>query len=106
MVVAVSRPTYLYRLEIVYPEGSVFDPERPEDRRWLDWEPENWQGWGGEWDGNPDHDDSFRWPRTRLFLSQTAAKRRAELFEKYGAKVTIERSEAVTWTRTRPSGSS
>lgn len=93
---AMSRPVHIYRLDVLYPEGSRFDPEHPEDRRWDHWEPP-----GGTWDpgysADPEYDDRFRWPAERLYLSSSAAKRRAALFEKYGAKVTIERSEPVTW---------
>lgn len=44
-----------------------------------------------------DDDDVFRWPRNRLCLTPGTAKRRADLFRKYGAEVTIEPSNPVTW---------
>lgn len=88
------RPHYAFRLLVRYPEGSVFDPERPEDLRWLSWEPEGWQP---DWDPDPDADVDFRWPRVRLVFSRGAAERRASLLRSYGAEVEVVRSDRITF---------
>lgn len=77
-----ERPTYVYKLHVLYPEGS--------DK--AGWEPPGWEpevhGTDGEWIG-------FQWPRNKLYLSRTGAVKRAALLERFGAKVTIERSYPV-----------
>lgn len=87
-----ERASYLYRLVVALPEGSEE----------AGWEPETWEevcedrGWI-----DPDHHSGalppFAWPRRRLYLSPSAAEARAKLLRTYGAVVTIERSNAVTW---------
>jgi hypothetical protein len=73
------RKVYLYRLRVTLP------PEAAEPG----WEPQAWL--------DDDYRGDFRWPETRLYLSGGWARRRANLFRKYGAQVTIERSAPVTW---------
>ena len=98
---AKGRRTYVYRLLVAHPpeafKGGVpafYSDGSP----MLDW---NWEPPGWDEDAanelGPDY-DRLRWPVSRRrFLSHTSAKQRAALLEKYGAKVTIERSEPVTW---------
>ena len=80
------RDIYVWRLTVVYPPNS----------RDEGWEPEGWlpadQPYIPEQGPEP-----FRWPAERLCLTPGTAKRRADLFRKYGAAVTIERSEPVLW---------
>jgi hypothetical protein len=76
--------TRVYRLNVTYPPGSL-EPG---------WEPPGWTITGPN--GYEDRPD-FRWPRERLYLSRSGAKTGADLFRKYGAEVTIERSDPVTW---------
>jgi hypothetical protein len=83
----------VYRLVVVYPPTSHYEAEGEWD---LDWEPENWER--PPWNGDPDADDSFHWPRAnRRYLSRTEAERRAGLLMSYGAKVSVERSLPVVW---------
>ncbi len=84
---AAHRDDYVYRLIVTYPPNS----------RDGSWEPPGYDGYDqldefgtGEW-------RPFSWPANRLCLSATTAKRRADLFRKYGATVTVERSGPVTW---------
>jgi len=83
----------VYRLHVTYPEGS-FEPE---------WEP---PGWEPDYWVDPDtgaHEPMpFRWPAERLFLSRSAAQRRAVQLRSYGAKVEVEESEPVVWGRILP----
>lgn len=73
-----TRPTYVYRLVVIYPSGIG----------WLNppaaWVPH-------------DDEDEFLWPRTRLYLARSSAMRRKALLESYGAQVTVVRSERVVW---------
>lgn len=79
-----TRKTYLYRLDVTYPPGSL---------EWG-WEPENWDP---GYSANPESDDTFRWPRNPLYMSASGARRRAQLFRKYGAAVAVVRSLPVEW---------
>lgn len=76
--------TYVYRLQVRYPEGS----DTP------GWQPE---GWEPEWNGDPDADLSFHWPRVRDYFGPRAAKARADLLRGYGCEVEVLRSQPVTW---------
>lgn len=83
-----ERRTYAYRLDVTYPEGSN---ERG-------WEPKDWDGWADEVAGDLDASSIyFQWPSVKTYLSQSTAKRRADLLRKYGATVTIIRSEPIVW---------
>jgi hypothetical protein len=86
-----ERKVYLYRLNVTLPPEAA-DPE---------WEPQAWLDQLPPYpaEGAPPEalEGRFQWPRNRLYLSLSAAKRRAALFEKYGATVTVERSPPVTW---------
>lgn len=81
--------THVYRLQVTYPPGSLE----------YGWEPPEPSGWAPERSFTPEgeDDDVFRWPQNRLCLTLGTAKRRAKLFRTYGAEVTIERSDLVTW---------
>ncbi len=85
------RETFVYRLDITYPPGS-----------------QNGSGY------RPYHWDSilqslprlsrrrarrigFRWPRERLYLSSSSAYRQAGWLTYLGARVTVRRSDPVTW---------
>lgn len=76
--------TYVYRLDVTYPPGSLE----------LGWAPPGWEPEPGAY---PPGEDYFRWPANRLCLTATTAKRRADLFRKYGATVEIVRSKPVEW---------
>lgn len=76
-----TRPTYVYRLDVLYPEGSNAPG----------WEPPGWEP------DNPEYEEAFRWPAVRLYLSRSGALARAKLLESYGAKVQIVPSCAVDW---------
>lgn len=86
-----ERKVYVYRLVVEYPTGSLEPGWEPPG-----WEPEPYVTYNPE---GPDG-DGFRWPANRLCFSASTAKRRAGLFRRYGAKVTIERSDPVTWPET------
>ena len=86
-----GRTIYLYRLVVTLP------PEAAEP----DWEPQAWLDQLPPYplEGAPPEamEGRFEWPRNRLYQSASGAKRRADLYRKYGATVTIERSAPVTW---------
>jgi hypothetical protein len=87
-----ERKVYVYRLTVEYPPGSLRHG----------WEPDDWDPWPDGTAGGYDADGAplgakFCWPVNRLCFTRSTAKRRAGLFEKYGAQVTIERSDPVTW---------
>ncbi|WP_433357742.1 hypothetical protein ACQP25_44950 (plasmid) [Microtetraspora malaysiensis] len=88
-----ERKTYLYRLNVEYPPGSD---------EWG-WEPPGWQHNPIAQVIDPEtggHEcASFSWPTVRPYLSQSAAKRRADLLRSYGAVVTIQRSQPIAWER-------
>lgn len=83
-----ERRTYAYRLDVTYPEGSN---ERG-------WEPKDWDGWADE-GASRDPSIYFQWPSVKTYLSQSAAKRRADLLRKYGASIEIVRSEPIVWPK-------
>jgi hypothetical protein len=87
-----SRNVRVYRLEIVYPEGS----------HEKGWRPALWS--------NPEYlktldrqtrrdlaKREFRWPRERMFLSSSGAYGRACLLMAYGAEAEVYGSLPVTW---------
>lgn len=80
--------TYVYSLHVTYPP------------RWLEpgWEPPGREpGYTVGSGGDDDELYQFRWPQNRLCRTLGTAKRRADLFRKYGAHVTITRSLPVEW---------
>jgi hypothetical protein len=90
-----KRRLYAYRLHVTYHPTSHHTAEG--EWNW-DWQPEGWEHPGAKnWNGDPDTDFSFSWPRVKTYLSRKSAEERAKLLEEYGAKVTIERSLPVTW---------
>jgi len=87
-----ERRAHVWRLDIKYPPGS----QKP------GWEPADWDPWPDGLAGGFDADGAplgavFRWPRRLRFLSASGAKKQADLFRKYGAEVTVERSAPVEW---------
>jgi hypothetical protein len=83
--------TRLYRLDVVYPPGS-----------------DEWRWAPPGWDDDPDNQEMepdtgawgpapFSWPAVRRYLSRSGAERRANLFRKYGAVVTVVASDPITW---------
>lgn len=72
-----DRKRYAYRLNVVLPDGpTVTDDAVMDDDGW------------------------FHWPARRVYFDQRNANRRADLFRKYGATVTVERSDPIVWTET------
>lgn len=85
-----ERRVYVYRLDVVYPEGS----DAP------DWEPEGWEPmWGTEPETGAPERQVFRWPASRHCLTLGTAQRWATRLRNWGCKVEIERSEPVAWVR-------
>jgi hypothetical protein len=64
------RKTYVYALDVILPE----EPDLS---------------------GRDYPATSFRWPRNRKFLSESAAHRRAKLLRGYGARVVVIRSAPI-----------
>lgn len=88
------RAAHVYRLVVVLPEGSDV----------AGWEPENWEDWCekhdhwiNEYETGASVTPPFRWQTRRNFLSKAAADRRAEWLREFGATVTVEKSNPVTW---------
>jgi hypothetical protein len=81
-----ARPVYVYRLDVVYPEGVDWRNPPPA------WEPDTFVYGDGE-----TADTTFHWPQIRQYLSARAAENRANLLRKYGATVTVVRSQPVEW---------
>lgn len=82
------RATYLYRLQVTYPEGTDWP-----------WEPEGWSEFAAE-RGLVDEDGGavgFYWPAERTYLSRSGAEARAEAFRRWGATVEVQRSKPVEW---------
>ena len=74
---------FVYRLVVTLPEGSDAPGWRPE-------------GYEDEYGRYQDDDETpFRWPKRRLYLSASAASRRASLLTRWGADVAIVRSQPV-----------
>lgn len=113
-----TRKSKLYKLEVIYPEGAwhtVCDtcgaPATDEDlfetsdHEWyaeLDpsWEPPGWladpearANWVERFG-----DTRFFWPKAdKLYFTKGTARKRADLLERYGAKVQIIESEPIVW---------
>jgi hypothetical protein len=99
-----GRPVTVYRLTIMYPEGS----QEP------GWRPARWRAQeatlpvrGSLLSRRKDRgfrkwvrDREFRWPAERRFLSSSSAYERARLLRSYGAEVAVERSLPVEWPDT------
>lgn len=90
---AMREPTYyVYKLDVVYPEGS----DAP------GWQPaENYEErWGTDPETGGAEVFPFEWPRPRRCLSYSTAKRWATQLTKWGCKVEIVRSQPVAWDET------
>ena len=80
--------THVYRLDIIYPEGSGAPG----------WAPANWPHPAAPRKLRRQMTRrGFTWPRERMFLSSSGAYYRAWLLESYGAEVTVRRSLPVEW---------
>jgi hypothetical protein len=87
-----ERVRRLYRLVIVYPDGSDVPGWRP--ACWSD------PAFLAKLTRKARRElarTEFRWPRERLFLSSSGAHRRAMLLHWYGAAVAVRPSDPVTW---------
>ena len=84
--------TRVYKLDIVYPEGSHEPGWRP--ACWSD--PEYLRTMDRKLRRELERRE-FKWPRERLFLSSSGAYGRAGLLRWYGAEVEVFASEPVTW---------
>lgn len=101
-----DRKTFLYRLVVVYPEGSK---GAPHFRTAPGWEPDGWDDLAfaeiearygklsleaaREWECPP-----FTWPLLpSAYRSRSGAAGMAKRLESYGATVTVVRSEPVVW---------
>lgn len=85
-----SRPVYVYRLDVTYPEGVDW---RNPPKAWLEERAEE----GPLDDGRERY---FAWPTRRHYMSREGAMNRADLLAEWGCIVTIERSNPVTWGET------
>lgn len=81
-----SRAVYVYRLHVQLPPQAA-DPY---------WVPPTYSGRfkGEDYDGEPLR---FPWPARRLYLSGTAAAKRAQLLRSWGCTVDVERSQRVVF---------
>lgn len=77
--------TRVYRLAVTYPGGSL-EPG---------WEPLGWRAAPDETFGYDERE--FCWPARRNYLTKGGADTAARVLRGYGAEVTIERSDPVTW---------
>jgi hypothetical protein len=90
-LVSVARPVHVYRLEIAYPQGS-HEPG---------WTPALWSRLPRRTRRKLER-AGFRWPAERMFLSASAAYRRAWRLRCYGAEAEVCRSAPVTWPEAPP----
>lgn len=86
-----ERKLYVWRLEIEYPYNKPGYPPTHDVYGMPIDEPDDFWNAGyrsseGEW---------WHWPRNRLYLSLAGAQRRAALFERYGCRVMICRSQVL-----------
>jgi hypothetical protein len=98
-----GRTRYVYRLDITYPPNSF--PFREDwDPAWHPngYTPTPVNEMGRRWDLAI---AAFEWPRERVFLSQSGAEHRADVFRQYGATVTVVRSNPITWPTTEAGAS-
>jgi hypothetical protein len=87
----VSRNVFVYRLTVELPEEASDPSWRPPDGTWDD-----------DQEKHPREDEEgypipWRWPSRRLFTSKDTADRTAAKLRSWGATVTVERSNPVTW---------
>jgi hypothetical protein len=80
----------VFRLDIIYPEGS----------REPGWRPYGWDSYLRSLPALKRRrlrKAGFSWPRERMFLSSSSAYERACLLQAFGADVQVLRSDPVTW---------
>ena len=85
-----GRNVRVFRLEIIYPEGS----------REPGWQPFGWEHYLRSLPvlkRRRLRREGFSWPRERMFLSSSSAYERASLLQAFGADVEVLRSDPVTW---------
>lgn len=85
-----GRNAHVFRLDIIYPEGS----------REPGWQPDSWESFLRSLpplQRRRVRKAGFRWPRERMFLSSSSAYDRACLLRAFGADVQVLRSDPVTW---------
>lgn len=85
-----TRPSYVWRLDVEYP------PTEPWPRAGV-------PGNAASYEFAEQNDGHFWWPRHTRCLSERTANKRAELLRKYGATVTVVRSNPITWPDPLPS---
>lgn len=89
------RTMHLYRLDVIYPEGSDDPSWVPDEDEWVALCEE--RGYTEYWG------DAFRypewpgWPTPRIYRTRHGAEKRAHYLERFGAKVTIHKSLPVQW---------
>jgi hypothetical protein len=89
-----GKQVYVYRLIVVYPEGSHAPGWKPTiwgDKEFLKTLPLRVRL------SMPIRPAKFRWPRERMFMSSDSAWGRAHFLKACGAEVTVLRSQPVTW---------
>ena len=85
-----GRNVRVWRLDIIYPEGS----------REPGWRPYGWESYLRSLPvlkRRRLRKAGFSWPRERMFLSSSSAYGRACLLQAFGAEVQVLRSDPVTW---------
>jgi hypothetical protein len=81
-----DRPVsdYVWRLVVEYP------PSEPWPRGGV-------PGNAASYEFAEANDGNFWWPRHTRYLTKQTAEKRADLLRKYGATVTVVRSEPIVW---------
>jgi hypothetical protein len=94
-------PVRVYRIDIIYPEGSGepgWYPALWTDPEWLKTLTSK-----GRREIKAMLRKPFKWPHERLFLSRSGAGNRAMLLRVYGAEAEVHSSDPVTWPERRTS---
>ena len=87
-----SRPIHVYRLVIIYPEGSQAPGWRP-----ALWSDPEFLARLSRRSRRALARTTFTWPAERMFLSSSSAWNRAGKLLMYGAQVEVQASKTVTW---------
>jgi hypothetical protein len=90
-----SRERRVYRLVIMYPEGSDAPGWRP-----ACWSDPGYLARLSRKSRRKLTRHKFAWPRERVFLSSSSAYERAWVLRAYGAEVLVEASLPVQWPET------
>ncbi|MGN5238076.1 hypothetical protein [Rhodococcus sp. SJ-3] len=91
---------YVWKLQVEYPEDCLYpedhEPGYLAGNQRSDWKPAGWVA-DEEWIERYGSEDFF-WPKVeRIYRSRSAAVRRAQLLERYGAVVKLLRSVPLTF---------